>query len=165
MGKKAPWRIWKVKWRKLCLPAFSQKYFTDYIRNIYGAQIFLGFFSQKIRENEMLLHSVLVDWPLFMQFFQTKFAEFKLRQKWSPIWSVKSIFVKRDMRVYMTDLKREVCKSVLKLDFAVHGIMESFSDFRLYDYIEALLKGTLDWDFFCFDFEICIISLLVMSKS
>ncbi len=27
-----------------------------------------------------------------------------------------------------------------------------------------LLKGTQDWDFFGFDFEICIISLLFMSK-
>jgi hypothetical protein len=25
-------------------------------------------------------------------------------------------------------------------------------------------KGTQDWDFFGFDFEICIISLIVMSK-
>ena len=30
--------------------------------------------------------------------------------------------------------------------------------------IFALLKGTQDWDFFGLDFEICIISLLVMSK-
>ncbi len=30
--------------------------------------------------------------------------------------------------------------------------------------IDSILKGTQDWDFFGFDFEICIISLLVMSK-
>jgi hypothetical protein len=30
--------------------------------------------------------------------------------------------------------------------------------------IPRSLKGTQDWDFFCFDFEICISSLLVMSK-
>ncbi len=27
-----------------------------------------------------------------------------------------------------------------------------------------MFKGTQDWDFFGFDFEICIISLIVMSK-
>jgi hypothetical protein len=29
------------------------------------------------------------------------------------------------MVVYMIDLQREICKPVLKLDFKVHGIMES----------------------------------------
>ncbi len=32
------------------------------------------------------------------------------------------------------------------------------------NWITRTIKGTQDWDFFGFDFEICIISLLVMSK-
>jgi hypothetical protein len=32
------------------------------------------------------------------------------------------------MGVYMSDLYREICKPVLKLDFTAHGIMESLSE-------------------------------------
>ncbi len=35
------------------------------------------------------------------------------------------------MGVYMIDLSREICKPVLKLDFAPHGLMESLSEFQL----------------------------------
>jgi hypothetical protein len=47
--------------------------------------------------------------------------------------ALKPVFVKREMRVYMIDLSlsREICKSVLKLDFMAHGIMESLSEFQL----------------------------------
>jgi hypothetical protein len=60
-----------------CGSAFRSGSATLILGIIYGVQIFLLFLAKKIRENEILLHSVLVDWPLFMRFFQTKrFAEF-----------------------------------------------------------------------------------------
>ncbi len=43
----------------------------------------------------------------------------------------KPVFVKRDMRVCMLDLSREICKPVLKLDFTAHDLMESLSEFQL----------------------------------
>jgi hypothetical protein len=32
------------------------------------------------------------------------------------------------MEVYMIDLRREICKPIIKLDFTAHDIMESLSE-------------------------------------
>ncbi len=44
----------------------------------------------------------------------------------------------------MTDLSREICKPVLKLDFAAHGLIESLSEFQLGTYLG---KGRLYFSF------------------
>ncbi len=49
------------------------------------------------------------------------------------VW--KTVFVKRDMRVYMIDLYTEICKPVLQLDFTAHGIVESLSEFGLGSFV------------------------------
>ncbi len=43
----------------------------------------------------------------------------------------KTVFVKRDVGVYIIFISGEICKPIWKLDFTAHGIMESLSEFGL----------------------------------
>jgi hypothetical protein len=56
---------------------------------------------------------------------------------------------KRDMGVYMIDLKRDVCKTILKLDFSAQGYMESLSAFGLWNTVLSAMvchySSTMQW--------------------
>jgi hypothetical protein len=73
------------------------------------------------------------------------------------------------MGVYMSDLYREICKPVLKLDFTAHGIMESLSELGKFFYKLSIQQGKVRTialsNLFLMTYMLCYLPLFWQFKS